>query len=121
MDPEVFFSKAAKPAKAVCMGCPVRRTCLQEANAEEVLEGGVFRLRELMDGVRGGLTAVERWERRFPAEAAHYNEREARRQEKLRDYKRARYAEMTPEERQAYRGRNNGHSRRERVGQNIAA
>jgi len=49
-DPEAFFADGpAEPAKAVCAGCPVRRTCLAYALTEEIGWG-----------VWGGLTADER-------------------------------------------------------------
>lgn len=54
VDPETFFpldgdSLGQEAAKAICMGCEVRSTCLEEAMDHRELEG-----------VRGGTTGQER-------------------------------------------------------------
>lgn len=98
-DPELFFSKAAGDrydAKLVCRACPVRRTCLDAAMAEEAPaadDSGPFNNLTMRDGVRGGLTAVERWTIQYPEEAAERRERQAQR---ARD----RLAALPPDERE---------------------
>lgn len=59
-DPELFFpnkgeSDKTRQAIAVCMGCPVRRACLDEALAEEGRAAASHRF-----GVRGGRSPRQR-------------------------------------------------------------
>ncbi|ASR85557.1 WhiB transcriptional factor [Mycobacterium phage Krueger] len=52
VDPEIFFpdkGESAKPAKRVCLACPVREVCLDRATER----GELF-------GIWGGTTAYER-------------------------------------------------------------
>ena len=70
VDPEVFYPKNGHPGKAkrVCSGCPVRLECLARALVEEAeFEENPERFdRNYRHGVRGGLTARERWELAHP-------------------------------------------------------
>lgn len=67
--PQPGDTRGTEKAKAICAGCPVRRTCLAEALAEE---GG--RTKDNRFGVRGGLTHNQRYaeytRRRTSAKAA---------------------------------------------------
>lgn len=61
VDPELFFptpgdARGVNYAKEICASCPVRRTCLAAALAEE---GG--RAKNNRFGVRGGLTHGQRY------------------------------------------------------------
>ena len=60
VDPELFFpekgqSDLTRAAIAICVGCPVRRACLDEALAEEGSAGASHRF-----GVRGGCSPRQR-------------------------------------------------------------
>lgn len=57
-DPAIWFSQKVLPAIVVCNGCPVRRQCLADADRSE------SQVRDEVFGVRGGLTARERVNRR---------------------------------------------------------
>ncbi|MDX3587317.1 WhiB family transcriptional regulator [Streptomyces europaeiscabiei] len=54
--PQPGDTRGTEKAKAICAGCPVRRTCLETALAEE---GG--RTKDNRFGVRGGLTHNQRY------------------------------------------------------------
>lgn len=74
-DPDLFYdglsSTAREEAKAVCTGCPVLGTCLARAMEEEAHLGRTPEQNLLLRfGIRGGLTAEERWELAYPEEAA---------------------------------------------------
>ncbi|WP_420169033.1 WhiB family transcriptional regulator [Streptomyces violaceoruber] len=60
VDPALFFPRpgdhaASRAAKTICLGCPVRRACLDEALALEGTAGKSHR-----HGIRGGHTPRER-------------------------------------------------------------
>lgn len=82
-DPDLFYecqsASQVKRAKGVCAGCPVIRECLGAAMTEEAAIGGPpGRNRKHRFGVRGGLTATERWELAYPREAKREREKAAR-------------------------------------------
>ncbi len=109
-DPELFFSRRpgdAKRAKRVCAGCWVAEQCLRNQLEYELPQpgDGLETNMRLRDGVFGGLTATERFALQFPEEATRIRERERARSQRLLEYKRAKYAAMSPEERAAYRGK----------------
>jgi WhiB family redox-sensing transcriptional regulator len=82
-DPDLFFSDVAEErqeAKAICSGCPVLAECLQAAMAEEEGKNPGQNLK-LRSGIRGGMTAMERWELAHPGLAEPYR---AKRNARLR-------------------------------------
>ncbi len=113
-DPELFFSTAAGDqarAKAVCTGCIVRLQCLRAADLEEA---------ELVDhkmvnGVRGGLTGMERWARRFPEEHERILEQKRQSNERNKEAKRKAYANMTPEQKERDRASKAASNKRRRL------
>lgn len=54
--PSIFYDGPVKAARAICEDCPTRLSCLAAAHAEEFALG----IKDIF-GIRGGLTAAERF------------------------------------------------------------
>lgn len=66
-------------AKDVCAACPVAAQCLEAAMAEEATRQSAGQNLKGRHGIRGGLSATERWAIAYPAAAEKALRRERNR------------------------------------------